>query len=503
MSIFWGDIHNHCNITYGYGSIENALINAKTQLDFCAVTGHAMWPDMKRLEELRYSTNYHEMGFKKLKTNWESVRNVIESFNKEHSFITFQSYEMHSCEYGDYHIFSPDDNLPLVYADNPKGILDKTGIKDVIAIPHHTGYTPGYRGINWDLFEDSISPVVEVYSKHGCGIYDSCAYPYYHTMGPRDSRGTIHAGLDKQHIFGFVASTDHHAGFPGSHGDGRIAVFAKSRTKRDIWEAILKRNTYAVTGDKIECGFSINGNIFGSKFKDMTGLRKISLKVRACDFLDKITIFKNTRPWKIIAGDFIEKKQNNSIIHNNLYKIRIEMGWGNRSDFYKWDGRVSLINGEFISIEPCFKGVGILKPDESIKDSSDINDFNNSFAQQSVNEINFSCKTIRNQTTLHPQTCSIILEIKGDGNTIIHLIINGKKTIMTLKELLEGSYSFHMKEYNSEAVLIHRAVPAANYIYNIELLDDVVENPCDNYYCEIRQANMQYAWISPIYVDIN
>lgn len=46
MNIYFGDLHNHCGITYGFGSLENAIRRAKSQLDFAAFTGHAMWPDM-------------------------------------------------------------------------------------------------------------------------------------------------------------------------------------------------------------------------------------------------------------------------------------------------------------------------------------------------------------------------------------------------------------------------------------------------------------------------
>lgn len=46
MNRYWGDLHNHCGITYGYGSLKHALDRAKSHLDFCAVTGHAMWPDI-------------------------------------------------------------------------------------------------------------------------------------------------------------------------------------------------------------------------------------------------------------------------------------------------------------------------------------------------------------------------------------------------------------------------------------------------------------------------
>ena len=38
-SAYYGDIHNHCGISYGHGTIEDAYENAKLQLDFVSVTG--------------------------------------------------------------------------------------------------------------------------------------------------------------------------------------------------------------------------------------------------------------------------------------------------------------------------------------------------------------------------------------------------------------------------------------------------------------------------------
>jgi hypothetical protein len=43
---YWGDLHNHCNITYGHGDMRDAFEAAKQQLDFVSVTPHAMWPDI-------------------------------------------------------------------------------------------------------------------------------------------------------------------------------------------------------------------------------------------------------------------------------------------------------------------------------------------------------------------------------------------------------------------------------------------------------------------------
>ena len=109
MNRYWGDLHNHCGITYGYGSLKHALDRAKSHLDFCAVTGHAMWPDIpERNEETAFVVDFHRRGFQKLYDHWEEVRHTIAEANTE-DFITFQAYEMHSSLYGDHHIVTPDD----------------------------------------------------------------------------------------------------------------------------------------------------------------------------------------------------------------------------------------------------------------------------------------------------------------------------------------------------------------------------------------------------------
>lgn len=145
MNRYWGDLHNHCGITYGYGSLKHALDRAKSHLDFCAVTGHAMWPDIpERNEETAFVVDFHRRGFQKLYDHWEEVRHTIAEANTE-DFITFQAYEMHSSLYGDHHIVTPDDSLPLIYRDSPAQLLHDSGC-DGITVAHHIGYTPGYRG---------------------------------------------------------------------------------------------------------------------------------------------------------------------------------------------------------------------------------------------------------------------------------------------------------------------------------------------------------------------
>ena len=63
--LLWGDLHNHCGITYGFGSLQNALKIARSHLDFCCITGHAMWPDIyARTPETEFIVDFTERALK-------------------------------------------------------------------------------------------------------------------------------------------------------------------------------------------------------------------------------------------------------------------------------------------------------------------------------------------------------------------------------------------------------------------------------------------------------
>lgn len=494
MKIYWGDLHNHCGISYGYGGLENALSAAKEQLDFCSIIGHASWHDIPEpTPELEYLVGFHKEGFQKLQDEWESIREIVKKANVPHEFVTFQGYEAHSSKFGDYHFISPNDELPLVYGNSPIDIINKMSNKHVIAVPHHVGYTPGYRGANWDEFNEKISPIVEVYSKHGCGMSDQSQYPYYHDMGPRDSNSTIFSGILKGHRFGFVGSTDHHAGYPGSYGDGRVAVLAKEKNRESIWEALLSRRTYAVTGDKIACSFKINGSEMGSEVSGTSG-RNIELAVTSSDVIDKMVIYKNLKPWRIINGENLQPEAK-----NQTFKVRVEMGWGTSETGFLWNGDIKIANGNLLSVETCFRGRSVLAPSPNIQDNDSLNALNNKLIYQSDKGAAWTCTTFKNPTTLHSHTAAMVFEVQGE-DAVITLTLNNVEKKISLKELMNGSVSKHLKSYNSEAFKIHRVIPEGKYKFNGQWVDKLKELNTDVYHAEIRQVNNQFAWISPIYV---
>lgn len=493
MNIYWGDLHNHCGITYGYGSLENAIKRAASQLDFCAFTGHAMWPDMyEKVPETEFVVNFHQKGFQKLKDHWTEIRKKVADANSA-DLVTFQGYEMHSGKYGDHHLVSINDNLPLVYRDSPADLVKACG-KDTIAVPHHIGYTPGYRGINWDEFDSNISPIVEVYSKHGCAMGEYAAYPYYHNMGPRDTRNMVDEGLRRGYCFSFVASTDHHAGFPGSYGDGLAAVIAEEKTRKSIWKAIKEGRTYAVTGDKILCDFRVNDVCMGGHVR--ADRRKIEAYVETEAPLDKLIIYKNEKVLRIINGE--EYQQTNS---KGCYKLRLEMGWGDPS-LYRWEGRVKVEDGTIESWNTCFRGLSVLAPTmEESYDENAVNDIATESKLEDGNELFWKCDTVGNKSTLHPSTSMITLKIRGSLETRLSFCINNKNYNVSVRELLEYGYTCHMKYYHSQAFKIYKALPETQYLFHMELEDWCSGNTNDIYRMEVSQKNGQWAYVSPVYAE--
>ena len=149
LKMYWGDLHNHCNITYGHGDMRDAFEAAKGQLDFVSVTPHAMWPDIPGADDprLKWVIDYHTGAFKRLREGgYEKYVKMTNEYNKEGEFLTFVGYEAHSMEHGDHVALNYDLDAPLVECTSIEDWKEKAKGHKVFVTPHHMGYQGGYRG---------------------------------------------------------------------------------------------------------------------------------------------------------------------------------------------------------------------------------------------------------------------------------------------------------------------------------------------------------------------
>ena len=496
--MYWGDLHNHCNITYGHGDMRDAFEAAKEQLDFVSVTPHAMWPDINLLNKeprLKWVIGYHTDAFGRLRRGgYEKYSAMTKEYNKEGEFLTFIGYEAHSMIYGDHVALHKDLDAPLVNCSSIENWKEKFKGQDVFVTPHHMGYQEGYRGYNWKYFtEGDQTPFVEMYSRHGLAEGDMGDYPYLHDMGPRQWEGTIQYGLLQGHKFGIMGSTDQHSGYPGSYGDGRVGVLAGSLTRDEIWNGLKSRNVCCATGDKILVDFRIGDAVMGDVIK--ADKRKIYVNVQGQSCIDYVDIVKNGQIIARLNGPLIPQMPTGEMVR---CKIKMEYGWNREENYVSWNGKVSLSKGRILSVTPCFRGAAFTSPQEG---ETEFHTHVNRIRSVSDTSTELELYTSKNPNTTTPATQAVILDVEMPLDGVITSDFNGKVFSHSLAELLEGSRTHFMRGWLSEAVLFNRAMPESCFTVEHYMEDRQKEKDTDWYYVRVRQRDGQWLWTSPIWVE--
>ncbi|MGH2557528.1 MAG: DUF3604 domain-containing protein [Thermomicrobiales bacterium] len=492
-----GDLHSHCAVSYGHGSLEDAYHNAQSQLDFASVTVHALWPDMPEDDSrLAAVSDYHRQGFRRAAENWPHYREMTNAVNENGRFVTFQSFEWHSMHSGDHNVYFKGDHGEIFPAPDIESmrarlrLLAAQGLSTFL-IPHHIGYTSGYRGIRWQEFTPEFSPVVEMYSMHGCAESDDAPYPYLHTMGPRDGRSTIHHGLRLGHTFGLIGSTDHHSAHPGSYGHGRLGVWARELTRAGIWEAIAARRTYALTGDRIALAFSLNGHPMGSVLPP-TDERQIDVSVIGGSVIDYVELLFNNRPlhrWSAHESAAPDPDQ--------PVKVFLELGWGEQRADVDWRVELTVANGTLLTVEPRLRGRDVVAPQAELDDRFVFS----SWARPDAHQVELTTRTWQNPTTVTPATQGICLEIQGGSETRLSGRINDQPVALTLADLTEGARAGYLGGFLSPAYRFHRAAAHVEYTREATFRHQPDGPGRDWYALRVRQQNGQWAWSSPIWVE--
>ena len=496
VKILWGDIHNHCNVTYGHGELEDALAAAREQLDFVSVTPHALWPDIPGENDprLNWVIGYHTEAFKRLRAGgWDRYVKRLKEANDPQKFLTFLSYECHSMEHGDHVALCYDYDTPLVECDSVPDLKEKLRNHKVFVTPHHMGYQGGYRGYNWAAFSDNDPqlPFVEMFSRHGLAEGDMGDYDYLHDMGPRVWEGTVQYGLEQGHKFGLICSTDQHAGYPGSYGDGRIGVLAESLDRDQLWDAMARRKVCGVTGDKIKIDFRINGATMGDEIQ--ADRREIILGVEAQNFIDYVDLVKNGRTVARLNGPLLTPEVEGGRIRA---KLKVNFGWNREEEYVHWSGRLALSEGEILSVQPCFRGAAFTSPQPG---EHSFRTRVNRVVEQNNKEVVLDMYSSKNPNVVTPAQQGVILEVEMPLEASLKAEFNGQEFSYTLRELLEGAKAHFMRGWLSEAIQFCRACPEEAFSV-AHYMEDRPERDTDYYYVRVRQRDGQWAWSSPIWV---
>ncbi len=489
--LFWGDLHNHNAVGLAKGSLQRSIDLAQGHLDFFAFTGHAHWHDMPKLPGT--GNKMFLDGFQRHRDHWSKTRGMIRDANTD-DFVALLGYEWHSSQFGDYCTIFPEDQPELFLPDHVDKLLDFAEAKKALAIPHHVGYKQGWRGANFKHYRPTTSPVVEVFSEHGCTMSEHSPLPMIrHSMGGRSTANMIERQLNNGLRFGFVASTDTHRGYPGAYGEGVVGVWARDLSAPSLIEAIRARRTYAANGDRIVLDVTLNGHPMGSELP-ATADRQIDVRVEGQDAVEKVELIRNGR---VIERYFPEDHRSGPSQLPGRVKCRIQYGWGPWAQFKLgriclWDATIKIKGGRFLQTIPCFQ---VAPFDENLRDRLTV---------ISENEIRVQSNTTRVNSYGEDPTKAVVCTLEGgpDAEIIVELHKPTEQVMRAkLGYLLEDNVVTFTGPFTSESHIVHRLVTPAEYSATFRWNDSRPSTAkSDWYYVRVTQFNGQYAWSSPIWV---
>ena len=363
-----------------------------------------------------------------------------------------------------------------------------------MAIPHHVGYKQGWRGANFSHFRPSVSPVVEIFSEHGCTETDRSPYPMLrHSLGGRSAANTIVRQLTKGLKFGFVASSDDHLGYPGAYGEGVVGVWADSLSAADLVASLRNRHSYALTGDRIVLEFAINDQPMGSDVAAVAD-RQIDVRVEGQDAIAMVELVRGGR---VIERFFPEDRALARPRLPGRVKCRVQYGWGpwaalNLARVCPWDMSLRLDGGKFHRVLGCFQSAPF---GEELRDRLEV---------LSATEVRLRGPTTREHAFAEDPTKAVVCELEGGPETTVTLELREPvaKTIHAkLSELLDDNVVEFTGGFTTESLIINRLVGPSEYSATVRWHDRRRPGTTpDWYYVRVTQHNGHMAWSSPIWV---
>ncbi|MBC8872512.1 MAG: hypothetical protein H8E44_24020 [Planctomycetes bacterium] len=489
--MFWGDIHNHNEVGYAKGSLARSIDNAQEHLDFFAFTGHSSWHDMPKMPEDRHMKWVN--GFKVQADHWPKTRQMIREANTE-DFTALLGYEWHSSRFGDYCMIFPDDQPDLYLPDHVEKLLDFAESKGAMAVPHHVAYARGWRGANFDHFRPSASPIVEIFSEHGCSESVTASGPFIrHSMGGRDTVNTIQRQLEKGLRFGFAASSDSHRGYPGAYGEGVVGVWARDLSAASLFEAFRARRTCAATGDRIVLDVTLNGQPMGSQISSVSE-REIDVSAQGQDAIAMIELVRNGA---VIHRHFPEDHFDGRLKLPGKTKCRIRYGWGpwaalDLGRTCLWDMDVRIDGGQFTAAVPCFQSAPY---EEDLRDRLRI---------VSPTHLHLASYTSRVKCFAEDPTKAIVCELDAGPDAVMSITLRKpcEQTVKTrLADLKNDNQITFTGGFTTESFMIHPLLAPEEYTADLRFQDRrPADQGTDWYYVRVTEKNGHMAWSTPIWV---
>jgi hypothetical protein len=340
--LLWGDLHWHSDRGRDSPTVPHSLESPEY--------GYAFAREVSALDFAALSE--HACRLKSPTKDWQYMADIANRFHEPGRFVTILGYEWRGDgEVADgvwgHHIvrfpgfdpatvtdlatessaevaYIPGVNVPPLaypgahYLDNvleetpSPWDLSRTDTRDLRTLwelvrpywatvePHHLGRQPIQLP---PIYPPGAMANLEIYSKWGASEYYLNPRPTYvqRNWGPgRLAQDALAAGVR----VGFVGGSDSHATTPGGltqepipylqyRQPGLTGCYAHALNRKSIWDALLKRQCYAASGQRIIVDVSVNGQPMGNVVSGRRGKPpKISILVAGTSWI-RVELLRN------------------------------------------------------------------------------------------------------------------------------------------------------------------------------------------------------------------
>ena len=286
LNLYFGDIHGHSRQSDGTGTPEDYYRYARevSGLDISSLTDHADFGTIPIRGEA-----------------WDRIKQAANQAYQPGEFVTFVAFEWTNWIYGHRNVYYRDADGPIFRSidpesDTPEKLWELIAPYDAMTIAHHVGGGPV--ATDWSIPPGPQEWLVEISSIHGSSEYYGCEHGIYKPV-----KGSfVQDALKKGYRLGIFGSGDTHDGHPGNGSTGAaitglLGVYSTGLTREEIWDSLERRQVYGTSGPKIILNFRVADSPMGSEvsWDKYRGAIPITIRVVACDEIDRIEIIRNGR----------------------------------------------------------------------------------------------------------------------------------------------------------------------------------------------------------------
>jgi hypothetical protein len=266
MNFYYGNLHSHTQYSDGQGTPDQALVWAKTQFDFYAITDHA--------EQLT-------------STEWITIGNAVNAHTIDGNFIAIRGFEWTHPSFGHINVLNTSSYTGIIDMYDPEDFYAWIDQNNGLAHFNHPGREVGkFSNFEYkqNLFDNFYG--IETGNKNK----NNASNVYAQFYEPALNQGWHLAPIQSQDNHYLKAN------------NARTVIITQSLTRANIIDAIRKRRLYSSDDTNIKLIFKYNNSWMGSTIHVSGGPITLHISVidDVSDPVNKIELIDK-------SGDVIEE----------------------------------------------------------------------------------------------------------------------------------------------------------------------------------------------------